>query len=46
MKNVLSNLFHLLGIFFFIFIIWIICELTGISTGFRQVWQVMNAAGH
>jgi hypothetical protein len=46
MKNFWANAFHILGILFFIFIIWIICELTGISAGFRQVWGVMQQAGH
>ena len=36
MKNLLTNIFHILGILFFIFIIWIICELTGISAGFMR----------
>lgn len=46
MKNLLSNAFHILGILFFIFIIWIICELTGISAGFRGAMNAMQNAGH
>lgn len=47
MKNFISNLFHILGILFFIFIIWIICEITGIAGGFRAAMNAMQqATGH
>ena len=46
MKNLLGNIFHILGILFFIFVIWLLCELTGISAGFRQGMQIMQNAGH
>jgi hypothetical protein len=43
MKNLLSNLFHIIGIIFFLFIIWLLLELTGAAGAFRET---MNAARH
>lgn len=47
MKNLLSNLFHIIGIIFFLFIIWLLLELTGFASGFREAMNAMqHATGH
>jgi hypothetical protein len=46
MKNALSNLFHIIGIVFFIIVLWLLLEVTGVAGGFRAGMNVMRNAGH
>jgi hypothetical protein len=46
MKNFFANAFHILGIVFFVIVLWILLELTGVAGAFRGTWNVMQNAGH
>lgn len=46
MKNFITNLFHVIGIIFFIIVLWLLLELTGVAGGFRAAWNAMQNAGH
>ena len=46
MKNFITNLFHVVGVIFFIIVLWLLLELTGVAGAFRSTWQAMQNAGH
>lgn len=46
MRNFITNLFHVIGIIFFIVVLWLLLELTGFIPAMTKMWGVMNAAGH
>ena len=46
MKNFLTNLFHILGILFFVLILYIILSVGGFFAGFKNAIDVMQKAGH
>lgn len=46
MKNVLSNLFHLLGIILILLLLWIILEVTGFLPAMWHSITIMQQAGH
>ena len=46
MKNFLSNLFHILGILFFVLILYIILSISGFFAAFGNAINIMQQAGH
>lgn len=46
MKNFITNLFHVIGIIFFVIVLWLLLELTGVAGGFRGAWNAMQNVGH
>ena len=46
MKNFLSNLFHILGILFFILVLYIILSISGFFAAFGNAIHIMQQAGH
>ena len=45
-KNFLTNLFHILGILFFVLILYIILSISGFFAAFTNSINVMQKAGH
>ena len=46
MKNFLTNAFHILGILFFLLILYIILSISGFFAAFGNAINVMQKAGH
>ena len=46
MKNFLTNVFHILGILFFVLILYIILSISGFFAAFGNAINVMQKAGH
>ena len=46
MKNFLTNVFHILGILFFVLILYIILSISGFFAAFSNTINIMQHAGH
>ena len=46
MKDILEKMFHILGIIFFVIVLYLLLSIGGFFSGFGQAWKAMEQSGH